>query len=154
GGTHLSMPSNPGRPLKSFARRQAVAGRACPGLAGMVVAALALGAVSALAQIPSAAVGGTVVDSSKAVLAGASVTLRDRDTRAGPSPRPGRDGRYRLLAVEPGDYDLEVDAPGFNGRRQPLALRVGDDPTIDFELAPGFAASVEIEGQASGLNAT
>jgi hypothetical protein len=84
----------------------------------------------------------------------ARVTLHHRDTGATRSTLTGANGRYRLASVEPGDYDIAVEAPGFNRIRQRLTLRVGDNPTIDFELTAGFATDVDIEGHASGIDTT
>jgi hypothetical protein len=125
-------------------------------VASLVAAAgWAIGGVRpALAQIPSAEVGGTITDSTKAVVAQARVTLRRGETGVTRSTLTSDSGRYRLTSVEPGDYDIEVSSPGFMRVRQRLALRVGDQPTIDFELSPGFATDLEIEGRASGIDTT
>jgi len=130
--------------------------RACSLIVASFIGAAtgAIGGRSAFAQIPSAEVGGTIADATKAVIVQARVTLRRRDTGATRSTLTGANGRYRLASVEPGDYDIEVESPGFNRVRQRLTLRVGDNPTIDFDLSAGFATDVDIEGQASGIDTT
>src|SRR5262245_3385783 len=109
---------------------------------------------TAFGQIPSAAVSGTVTDSTKAVLVDARVTLRNQETGATRSALTAVNGQYKLLGLEPGDYEIDVEAPGFPRHRRRLTLHVGDSPTIDLEVSPGVAVEVEVEGTASGLNTT
>jgi len=115
-------------------------------------AGLTLAPRAAFGQIPSAALNGTVSDPAGAVLPRARITLRDRETGATRSTLTGARGQYRLSGLVPGSYEALVEAAGFSPRREEPTLRVGDDPTIDFQLSARFATDIEVQGHASGLN--
>src|ERR1700748_2122050 len=68
--------------------------------------------LSAFAQV-SAALSGRVTDQSGAVIQGASVTATDTDTAVGRSTVTDAAGRYELLALPLGHYELIVQKSGF-----------------------------------------
>ena len=56
---------------------------------------------------------GVVLDSSGAVIAGATIVVRQTSSAFERLVDTGRDGRFRVAPVADGDYTLEVIAPGF-----------------------------------------
>ena len=57
---------------------------------------------------------GTVRDPSGAALVSASVTVASAALQASPrTVRPLETGTFRILSLPPGEYRLEVSAPGF-----------------------------------------
>src|SRR5438045_5423598 len=56
---------------------------------------------------------GIVIDANGAVVIGASVTLKNKETRAERTATTNDEGRYVFPSLEPGDYDIVVDAKGF-----------------------------------------
>ena len=52
----------------------------------------------------------------------------------------GLDGRFRVTGLEPGDYAVQLDAPGFVLSPEPkLRLEAGKDSAIDFVLEGMYA---------------
>ena len=71
------------------------------------------GVAPALAQFDSAAVVGTVRDSSSAVVPGAKVTLTSAETGISVSKTTGDDGNFEFAAVKPGMYVVTAEKTGF-----------------------------------------
>src|SRR5690348_9011215 len=68
---------------------------------------------SVQAQVTTATLYGTVLDSSGAVVAGASVTLTNEGTGASTAKTSGPDGSFAFDFVRVGSYRLSIEAPGF-----------------------------------------
>ena len=64
-------------------------------------------------SIVTGAVGGTVTDSSGAVIAGATVSLKSNDTGAVLSSVTTSSGTYQFTLLKPGSYTITVTHPGF-----------------------------------------
>ena len=74
---------------------------------------LFVGVAPALAQFDTAAVVGTVRDSSAAVVPGAKVTLTSAETGISVSKTTGDDGNFEFAAVKPGMYVVTAEKTGF-----------------------------------------
>jgi hypothetical protein len=61
----------------------------------------------------AAAPPGTIVDQTGAVIANATVTIKDKSTGATRTVTTDSTGSYSVAGLQPGTYDVEVDAPGF-----------------------------------------
>ena len=110
---------------------------------------------AAIGQVPAASIRGRVADSSDAVIAGAVLTVQEKQTGAKRTTATQADGRYQVENLEPGDYEIEVRAQGFRSELRRLALRVGDNATINIELQVGqLSEQVEVTGKALGINTT
>jgi len=108
----------------------------------------------------TAAIVGTVRDSSGAVIPGAKVTLTNVHTGLLESRTTGADGGYSVPLLPVGVYRLQVEAAGFQGYVQSgIALAVNDKPTLDPILQVGSstesvtvtAASPLLEAQTGTL---
>jgi hypothetical protein len=71
----------------------------------------------AAAQTTAGSVQGTVRDAQGAVLPGVSVVVRNTATAATWEQTTDAAGRYHVLLLPPGDYELHFSLPGF----RPLA---------------------------------
>ncbi len=75
--------------------------------------AICLLAAPAAAQLVGANLGGVVTDQSGGALPGVTVTVTNRGTASSTSLVTEADGRYRVVAMQPGVYDVAADLTGF-----------------------------------------
>src|SRR6185369_10115765 len=107
------------------------------------------------AQIPAASVRGTVTDATHGVVPLAQVGLRHTRTGARRDTVADSAGRYQVTSLEPGEYDLTTRAAGFGDAQRRLTLRVGDDLTVDVELAvEGIRTQVDVRVDAAAVDQT
>ena len=98
-----------------------------------VLSMLVASIVPAAAQ--EASVTGAIVDGSKAVVPGVTVTATNVDTGVPTVTTSDEAGRYRLQNLAPGTYRLQAELTGFSTVVIPVVeLRVGQNATIPFEL--------------------
>jgi hypothetical protein len=105
-------------------------------LTTICLAAFLMRAVSLTAQSgTSSGLAGTVTDSSGAVVARASVTAIEVDTKATRTGQTNPEGRFLFSQVNPGTYRVTVEAPGFSAQTsQPTPVAVGRTETLNFSL--------------------
>src|SRR5215813_1860776 len=72
-----------------------------------------LAQVSAVAQIQSGTISGTILDSSGSVVPGAVVIIVSDQTGAKRSAAANDTGGFTITALPPGGYSLKVEAAGF-----------------------------------------
>src|SRR5262245_50127879 len=107
------------------------------------------GVLPLFGQTGNAVVQGTAVDSSKAVIAAAKVTLRNSDTGVVRTTPTSNSGVFYFGAVQPGPYVLTVEAPGFKKWEGTLTVEVGQITTIDPTMEVGtVGTTVEVTGVA------
>src|ERR1700739_4519644 len=63
------------------------------------------------------AIGGTVTDSTGAVLSGAKVHVRNTGTNAVQKATADASGYFRIIHLAPGRYDVSIASKGFNTYR-------------------------------------
>jgi hypothetical protein len=81
---------------------------------------------------------GTVIDSTGAVIPGASVRLTSAQTNAETTVETTSAGVYRLPYLQPGTYRFQVSSPGFKTVvRENVNLSVAQTLTLDFTLEIG-----------------
>src|SRR3984893_7955112 len=81
---------------------------------------------------------GTVSDSSGASVVGAKVEIANVDTGITRSLESNETGEYVAPNLQPGQYTVTVQAPGFKKvQRTGIRLEVGKDARIDITLQPG-----------------
>lgn len=99
---------------------------------------------------------GTVMDSSGAVVPNATVTARDTGTGVTRTGKTDDAGNYQFPALSPGQYDLEVTAPGFAGvTTHGVVLRVGTTVTSNVTLSVSAAQqTVNVTAEAPVVNET
>ena len=107
---------------------------------------------SARAQFTSN-VQGFVLDPSGAVVAGATVSLRNADTGVQNATKTGDGGNYRFSSLPPGNYVMSVEASGFKKTEVSFALSTGETQGIDVHLPVATAAAaVSVSAEAMTLN--
>jgi len=121
-----------------------------PHLCGMIGGVLLLAAAAFAAQMPAmASVNGMVTDPAGNVVIGAQVSVRNLDTGVTQRVETDERGRYRVISLQPGRYEVRVEAPGFAVGVIPVALTVGQAATVDVTLVVrAVEESVEITAQA------
>ncbi|HEY8997857.1 MAG TPA: carboxypeptidase-like regulatory domain-containing protein, partial [Edaphobacter sp.] len=85
--------------------------------AAVLVLALCCGL--AQAQFDNGSITGTLRDASGAVVAGATVTIRNVATGVTNVLTTNQDGTYQALALIPGVYSVEASAQGFGTSKNP-----------------------------------
>src|SRR5207247_6284942 len=103
-----------------------------------LLAAVLLMGASALAQEFRGTILGRITDSSGAVVAGAAIQVVNTDTNVTVSTTSNQDGNYQAPFLNPGNYKVVVDHPGFKRtERQNVRVSVTAQVAIDFALEVG-----------------
>jgi hypothetical protein len=104
----------------------------------------------------SAQISGTVVDPQGAVVPGAKVTATNVATGTGRSGTATSTGNYVIPNLQPGTYDVAVEAKGFApGSTKNIVLNLGDQRDLGFKLVvAGSTESVEVTTQAPLIETT
>ena len=90
------------------------------------------------AQLSTATLSGIVMDSSGAVIPGATITLRQTDTNFVRVAKSKEDGSYREEFLPVGPYKVTVNATGFKSLEQSgIVLSVMQNASINFTLEIG-----------------
>jgi hypothetical protein len=110
------------------------------------------GAIPALSQVDvsSATIKGVVTDQTKAVVVGAIITAKSIERGTSRTDKTGSDGSYAIPALQPGIYEIRIEAQGFEATVIPkVEVTVGTAAVFDVELQPGgVKAQVEITTEA------
>src|SRR5512132_1168916 len=83
------------------------------GSLALTLALLAQTAIVALAQTETGTLTGTVKDPQGAVVAGANIVVKSVDTGTERRSVTNDTGTYTISNLQPGIYDVRVEAPGF-----------------------------------------
>ena len=102
------------------------------------------------------AIGGTVMDSSGAVVPGAAVTVRNLATNAQQTATTDNSGSFRIIHLQPGLYNVTIAAQGFSDYKATgVTVQVGSMTNVDGQMKVGTAAqTVEVSGEAPIINTT
>ncbi len=102
------------------------------------------------------AIGGTVLDNSGAVVAGAQILVQNTGTNAQQSVVTDSSGYYRVLHLQPGSYNVTISDAGFaTYRSTQLTVQVGVLTDVSAHLGVGASAqTVEVTGDAPLVNTT
>ena len=104
----------------------------------------------------SASLNGTVLDSSGAVVPGASVTLTSSERSFTRISTSESNGHYVFTLLPPGTYSLRVEKTAFKAYSQTgITLNLGQPATLDITLEVGAVSQqVEVTASAPLLNTT
>ena len=116
---------------------------------------LCLGGIPAVGQV-SALLSGRVTDQTGAVVSGATVTATSLESGLTRTTVTDPGGRYELLALPVGRYEVRAQKTGFAEKVQTgILLVVGQDATVDLSLKVGqVSEQVKVESNAALVNAT
>jgi outer membrane receptor protein involved in Fe transport len=112
---------------------------------------------AALAQTAvDGAIGGTVLDSTGAVVSGATVAVHNDATNAEQNAVTDASGYFRVIHLQPAAYDVTIAAPGFDTFKSVnLIVQVGLLTDVQASLKVGNSAqTVEVTGAAPLVNTT
>src|SRR5678815_197034 len=111
---------------------------------------------SAFAQTTNATLGGTVSDSSRALIPGVNVTATNTQTGIVSSVVTNETGAYNFASLQTGIYKVTAELPGFQTQTyNDVTLGVGQQVRLNFTLQVGAQAqSVEVNVAADTLIAT
>ena len=123
-----------------------------PALIAVVIAVvLALSnPVHAQTRATAADLVGVVTDATNAVLPGAVVTATNIETNQSRVAISQSDGRFSILALPPGTYQVTVDLPSFaRAVREGVTLALGTQVDLAFSMQlAGTAEAITVTGEA------
>jgi outer membrane receptor protein involved in Fe transport len=107
-------------------------------------------------QAATATLEGLITDPAGAVVPNATVTARNTQTGLTRTIQTDASGVYRLAALPPGSYDLNVTAPNFaEAKRTGITLTVGQKLNLDIALSlTASAETVNVTAEAPVLETT
>src|SRR5438270_6541638 len=102
------------------------------------------------------AIGGTVLDTTGAVVSGASVSVHNNGTNAEQNVVADASGYFRVIHLQPGAYTVTITAPGFDTFKSVnLTVQVGLLSDVQAILKVGNASqTVEVTGGTPLVNTT
>lgn len=118
-------------------------------------AAACLAAGTMLAQSSTqGAIGGTVYDTTGAVIGSASITIHNNGTNAEFHLTADGSGYFKAPLLEPGTYTVTVSSPGFSdSKTNQVTVQVGQLTDVSPKLVTGASTSVvEVTAEAPVLN--
>lgn len=119
----------------------------------VLVVGLLLTAGTALAQVNTVDLSGTVLDPQGAAVPGARVSVKNLATGITRSTETDPNGAYRFVQLPPGRYELSVEAKGFAKLVAPdLVLTIGQSATYNPSVTlPTGAETIHVEDNATEL---
>src|SRR5438034_1890235 len=108
-----------------------------------------------LAQSTTGSIQGVVTDEQKALIPGANVSVRHLETNATRTTNSDEGGRFRVLNLPVGTYEVTVDQPGFTKYvRSGIILTLNQNAVVEAILkVAGITETVTVvEANASPLN--
>ncbi len=111
----------------------------------MLVAAVVAISAPAFAQLQAGRIVGTVFDTQKAGIPGATITVTNIATNLSRTAVTDAEGNYVVTPLDPGTYHVTAEMPGFQTtRREGLVLTVGQAARVELTLNLG-ALSTEVQ---------
>src|SRR5215475_4255519 len=102
--------------------------------------------VNGFGQSINASVGGTVADPSKALIPGVTITATNTGTGIVNMTVTNESGAYNFPALQPGNYKLSAELPGFRTQTfTDVQLGGAQQVTLNFTLEVGAAAGQNVE---------
>ncbi len=121
----------------------------------IITVVLAISATVCVAQSDQARIAGTIVDANGAVIAGASVTVKNEKTGEQRTVTANADGTFLVVALQPTNYTVTAAASNFeNFSQKGINLLVGQETNLTVTLqTTGVSAQVDIvSGEDVSLN--
>ena len=108
------------------------------------------------AQISTATMSGTVLDSQGALLADAKILINNTETGVSTSSATNKDGAYTVASIPIGSYKVEAQKDGFKTSVQgPIVLTVGQTAVVHLVMAVGqVSETVEVAADVSNVETT
>ncbi|HLE64339.1 MAG TPA: TonB-dependent receptor, partial [Pyrinomonadaceae bacterium] len=108
------------------------------------------------AQTTTGTILGTVTDEQGAVVAGATITIKNVETGVTRTITTDDGGRYRVPSLPLGQYEVNIERQGFTTElRSGIELTVGREAVVDFSLKVGnVQETVKVSGEAPLVQTT
>lgn len=126
-----------------------------PSLFVCVMGVAAVGPRAALAQPASfsATLSGQATDQSGAALKGLAIRVMDTVRAQTWATATDGEGRFQILSLRPGRYEIRVDDPRFTAVRRPVTLPVGQTIHVPLQLrVAGQQIEIEVTGETAALD--
>ena len=107
-----------------------------------------------LAQETTAAIQGTVKDSTGAVVAGATVTASSDALIKPLEVTTDKGGYYRLNALRPGTYVITVNGSGMRAKATDVRISAGDLPTLNLTVSAGAETIIDVNASVAMVDVT
>ena len=123
---------------------------------GRILAAILCLAGLAMAQSVTSEILGVVNDATGSAVPRAKVTVKNLNTNIVRETTTDSEGRFRALQLQPGPYQVTVDAAGFAKVVQgPITLLLNERPSLDISLkVSSLSETIEITSSAPLINVT
>jgi hypothetical protein len=123
---------------------------------GFALVFFGLSVTVARAQDTTATILGTLTDASGAVLPGVTINIKNVDTAQTRSVVSDEAGRYRVLLLQPGRYEVTAQLSGFQTAvRSGITLNVGQEALVNVQMALGnVAESITVQAEAPLIETT
>ena len=117
---------------------------------------LGLSTVHAQSAVTTGSIRGVLADQSGAVVVGASVQVQRQGTGIATNQLSNREGIFVFPALDVGDYQVRVTAPGFRpANANSVTVHVGQTTTVDVRLQAGsYAQTMEVTASVPVLRTT
>ena len=109
----------------------------------------ASGTLASAQTVTTGSISGVVMDAQGAVLPGATITAVHTPTGTSYEGVTDAGGRYNILNVRVGPYDISATMSGFRGeKQQAVVVKLGEQATLDFKLqVASVTETVEVRGE-------
>lgn len=117
-----------------------------------LLVALSIGSTQLDAQTTTTGdVVGVVTDPSNAVVANATVSIKDNTKGTTQETKTSKDGAYHFYLLSPDPYTITATAPGFETTTRQATVALGQIGTVDIKLTLGTAAQTVTVTEAAPL---
>jgi Carboxypeptidase regulatory-like domain len=107
-----------------------------------------LTAIPAYAQTTNATLGGTVTDSTGALIPGVSITATNTQTGIVSKLVTNEAGAYQFASLQTGTYNVRAELPGFQTQTREAALGISQQVRLNFSLQVGtVSTTVDVSAQ-------
>lgn len=119
----------------------------------MLLRALTLALLALPLAAQTSGLEGLINDGQGAAIATAAVSATNLETSVARQTISGTDGSYRFAQLPPGNYQIEVQSPGFRTHAQRVRLQVNTPAKLDFQLEIGAVVeTVNVTAEATTIN--
>ena len=106
------------------------------------------------AQTNTTSLSGTVVDTSGAIIPGATITIADAASGTTQTTKAKSKGEFSFEQLAPGTYEVKVITPGFSELDEKVELLVSTPVNLTFKLTAGSSEIVNVESSIATINST
>ena len=115
-----------------------------------ILAAAVVVAFAATASAQTGVVRGKVVDAQGAPVEGAKVTISAKEVKNVRDLKTNKKGEFVQVGLFPGDYVITVEKEKMKATQE-TKVSIGDNPPLDFKLAPAAGGSAEMAAKQAAL---